>query len=170
METPPEYQVEKKTIRRQNAILRGSGNEEGRIVQKKTQEDFEKADIKQLKNYVFDNNILGWRNLDWLMKIPASKKTNLIVDEKPSKNTAIKMIFQTYRSVVPLSASNDQHSYNGAPTGEPIWILAFKVEEDKIYIAIEDTFVENGREINLNFQEVSKAELFEKLKMFDSTE
>jgi OmpA family len=118
-----------------------------------------------LKYYVFSTARLGWRNLDWLMKI--KNKTDYKVYIKPDKDIDIKLIFKNYRSVVPLSAGDNYYYFSGAPLDYEAWLLAFKILDGEAYIGIEDVKIGQEGHEGFNFEKVTLEELYMKLKVFD---
>ena len=118
-----------------------------------------------LKYYVFNTSRLGWRNLDWLMKI--QNKTDYRVNLEPDENIDIKLIFKEYRSVIPLLPVNSYYHFSGAPVGYNAWLLAFKVENGKAYMGLKDVRIDANVVEEFNFEEVTSENLYEKLKVFD---
>jgi hypothetical protein len=118
-----------------------------------------------LSYYVFNTNRLGWRNLDWLMKI--QDKIDYKVHLQPKENIEIKLIFKDYRSVVPLFPSENCYHFDGAPIGYEAWLLAFKVENDKVYLGLTEVEIDEKGISDFIFEEVTIDELYEILKVFD---
>lgn len=118
-----------------------------------------------LKYYVFNTNRLGYSNIDWLLKVP--NRTNYEVFEKLDKNMDIKLIFKKYRSVLPFSKEENSYLMPGAPVDYEAWILAFKVEQGNVYLAIEEVTINEEGLQKLNLQKVTLDQLYKQLEVFD---
>ena len=118
-----------------------------------------------LKYYVFNITRLGWYNLDWLLKYDDSIDYKVRVD--PEKNLDVKLVFKEYRSVIPLIPENGYYHLPDAPLNCEAWLFAFKVQNGKAYLAIEDVTINENGINNLNLETVSIKELYNKLKVFD---
>lgn len=129
-------------------------------------EQFRNMQTDSMKYYVFNTRRLGWMNLDWLMKI--KEKTDYKVHIKPEKDLDIKLVFKKYRSIVPLFPGKDHYYFDGLPPGYEAWLVAFKVQEGKAYVAIEPITIDALGKSGLKLEEVSPDELYERLKVFDN--
>ena len=118
-----------------------------------------------LRYYVFDVSKLGWTNIDWLSKITESVK--LDVHTAADANTDIKLVFKNQRSIVPFVPLDSLYRYSNAPNGYDACVVGFRVSEGKTYLAMQLIKINGSAITDLNFEEVTIDELYERLISLD---
>lgn len=130
-------------------------------------EQFANLPIHSLHNYVFNVNSAGWRNLDWLMKIPAHKKTPQIVLDSTMHNCQINLLYNNYKSLLPFIPVKNYYRLSGCAKGEPATIYGFMVKDGTAYFASKSITVGQDQKYTLDFKKITLQDLYKILSDFD---
>ena len=140
---------------------------------KKMDSMFAKLDGKKLINipkdkveYYIYERLLGWTNLDWMMKI--QDKIPYGVNIQPENNLCIRIAFKDYRSVIPLNPKEDKYDAGLMPNGYKAWVVALKYVNSMPMLAIKDITIDSNYISSLQFEELSIEKLKKKLEILDN--
>lgn len=118
--------------------------------------------------YLLQSNKLGWINCDRFIKKGANLTSCSVLHEK-HQNLDVKIFFEAYRSLLGGGTGSSAGTvFKNIPIGQNITVLAIKVEDDKIFMSMEDTVVTKNGEYELEFSEVTQEQLkaeLERLKI-----
>lgn len=123
------------------------------------------SDVSNLSYYTFQTKQLGWINCDRFSSYPDPKIT-MKTDLEMGGDRDCKLVFQKIKSVMP-STYNVNFEFVNIPEKEPIFIVALKYENTKIYLSIQNTLT-SKKAPDIQFHEVTIDELKEALKVLDN--
>ncbi len=116
-----------------------------------------------LEYYVFNSQKLGWINCDRFLNEPVVNLITFKIDEKFSKDTNIKIVYKSIKSIMP-SYSNRHFSYPNSLKEQEIWIVGLKYIDNTPYLALKETVINKNQEHNLDFKPYPLDELITELK------
>jgi TonB family protein len=123
--------------------------------EKKEQKDgFQQTNTADLNRYVFSTSQLGWINCDKFIRDNRQKINYSIRIDQPG-NAIATVIFHRYRSILPGNVEANRIRFMNVPPGEKISIVAFRTENDQIYLAIKETVITDKEENGLDFKPVT---------------
>ena len=121
--------------------------------------------LKTLKYYTYKNFNWDYRNIDRMK--PGMKFVNYIVENKPDKETDVKIVFKYLRTVVPCFEKSSVYLFKEVYANEPVWVIGLKFTIDKlIYLGMTESNTADKR-TTLKFKSVTIGELGEALKVIN---
>jgi hypothetical protein len=120
-----------------------------------------------LNYYVFNLRRLGWINVDCFSNLKNTQLTTMYVNIKPERNVDCKLAFKQRRVIYPSEWGRNMYEFPRVPKGEEVWVIAVKYLNSQPYIAIVDANT-SDKPIDMEFKQVSLAELKEQLKILDN--
>ncbi len=148
-------------------------------IQLERQQDIEKklmsTDPLDQKNLAFNLNYymasftgVGWKNIDVFSKLNYLKKVNFIINETPSPNISIRLVFTDYDVIAPIySFKENYYQALNFPENLKAWIIAFKAEPDGLYLAKKEIII-SKEEINLEFFKTTTKDLKKELEFLNA--
>lgn len=121
---------------------------------------------RDMNYYIYNLSDLGWKNIDVFSKLNDFQKTNIRINASPSQNLLIKVVFKNYQFIAPTYYTENHYIGKGFPIGAEAWIVAFKTENEKTYLAIQPIKIKEG-EYELSFEEVQASDLRKRLSFLN---
>ncbi len=128
-------------------------------------DDDEKDTIGDLASYLFASSQLEWINCDRFQNYPA--KINYLVDLKNGDDLFLDVIFHQFKSISQGLRNSSAFLFKNVPENEKITLVAIKLLNKKLYLAIKETTTSSVMEQNLVFQEVTPEVLKNEIKKLD---
>ena len=121
--------------------------------------------LKTLKYYTYKNFNWDYRNIDRMK--PGMKFVNFIVENKPDKETDVKIVFMDLRTVVPCFERSSVYLFKEVYANQPVWVIGLKFTIHKlIYLGMKESNTAD-RKTTLEFKSVTIEELGEALKVIN---
>lgn len=119
------------------------------------------------KFYVFNSFNLGWKNVDCFADVSKDDMISMKVNEKPNDEVDVKLVFVDREFVLPGEIIDGKNFYfTGIPKGETAWIVGIKYINGQPLLALHKVTTAE-KSFELEFKEMSLAELKEALKVID---
>lgn len=117
----------------------------------------------ELNHYIFSVSQLRWINCDRFDNYK-NPKTNysILIDE--SNKTIVNVIFHRIKAIVPGCIESNRITFKNVPLGEMITIVAVKMVNNKLFLAVKETEVTDKEETELDFQPVTVKLLKEEME------
>lgn len=122
--------------------------------------------LSDLSYYIYNSRELGWINCDAFLDISKWDKTVVSIDEKPSINTDVKLIFKNNRTVLPATTAGGKIQFKGVPKDYEAWIVAIKYVNGSPLLALKEITIAEETH-SLEYEELNLTQLKEKLKVLD---
>jgi TonB family protein len=141
--------------RRSNSI---SNNEDLRAeFEKKVNDDsLKETTVSDVNRYVFSASRLGWINCDRFSKY-SSNRTNYSIRIDQADQAIVTLIFQRFKSILPGYVESNRIVFTNVPIGEKVMIVAVKMVNNKLFLAVKETEISNKVETDLDFKPISMA-------------
>jgi hypothetical protein len=121
--------------------------------------------LKTLKYYTYKNFNWDYRNIDRIR--PGMKFVNYIVENKPDKETDVKIVFKDLRTVVPCFEKSSVYLFKEVYDNQPVWVIGLKFTIDKlIYLGMFESNTADKKS-KLDFKKVTIDELRDVLKIIN---
>lgn len=125
-------------------------------------ENSQETTVSNVNRYVFSVTRLEWINCDrFLRNMPSSTDFSVLLDD--TQNTIVNIVFHRFKTILQGTVKSNRFTFSNIPLGEKITIVAFKVANDKIFLAVKETVITDKEETELDFQpatiEVLKKEI-----------
>lgn len=125
----------------------------------------DKAGKDAIKYYVYKNANWDYRNIDRYK--PGSKFIDFIVNNKPSAESDVKLMYKSTRTAVPCFERANSYIFKSINEGVDVWAVGIRyTSKQQIFLAIKEVNTSDKR-TTLDFEEVSIEELKSKLKVLD---
>ena len=139
-------------------------------LEKRIKEDnLQEASIIDVDRYVFSVSQLGWINCDRFDNDKNPKTDfSILIDEQDK--TIVNLIFHRIKAIVPGRIESNRIIFKNVPLGEKITIVALKIVNCKLFLAVKETEITDNEETILDFQPVTMKWLkkeIEKLNKFN---
>lgn len=118
--------------------------------------------------YTLNSPKLGWINCDRFVR-SKKRKIKYKLKIKDAEGANVKMIFKSISSVLPSKRINEDYSFGEIPINEDVILLAIKKRGEKLFLGIKDVMTQAVSELDIEFKEVTVAELKVELKKLNST-
>jgi hypothetical protein len=125
-----------------------------------------KVSIEDMNAYVFQTNTLGFINCDAFYSVSPDRMVVMATDEVQTGDADVKLVFKKRKSILPCTVVNDKLVFRNIPKGEEAVIVAFKIENGKPYLAMQNV-VTTSEVQNLVYKPTTIAALREKVKTLD---
>ncbi len=125
--------------------------------------NFQKTNALELNHYIFRVSQLGWINCDRFDNTKNPKTNYSILIDEPN-NTIVNVIFHRIKAVVPGCIESNRITFKNVPLGEKITIVAVKMVNNKLFLAVKDTEITDKEETELDFQPVTVKLLKEEIE------
>ncbi len=122
----------------------------------------------EMNYYMFGSTELNLINCDRFLNLPPERLVAYKVDLQPTKTTDAKIVYRSINSIFPGNRAEDNFVYVNAPKKKRIWVVAFKYENGKAEMALEETTIKELPFTDLNFKEYTIKEMREKLKILNT--
>ncbi len=116
------------------------------------------SDVKNISTVVYSTTQLGWLNVDKLKKIKG-KKAKIEVNVRPAYNIDFKIIMQDYAAVIIGEKTNEKFIFKKLPKNQKGILIGLKYDNDKIFLATKELFIDDTEINEIEFREVSVTEL-----------
>jgi hypothetical protein len=125
----------------------------------------DKAGKDALKYYVYKNANWDYRNIDRYK--PGSKFIDFIVNNKPSAESDVKLMYRSTRTAVPCFERANSYVFKSISEDAAVWAIGIRyTSKQQIFLAIKEVNTSDKR-TTLDFGEVSVEELKRRLKVLD---
>ncbi|HRH37995.1 MAG TPA: hypothetical protein PK760_06605, partial [Flavobacteriales bacterium] len=115
-------------------------------------------DARDLGNYVFAANQLGWINCDRFYDVPAAQKYELVVQDADTAKKNVYLVYTGINSMMKLQRdAAGRYLQGGVPRNEPAVVVAYKVENGKAFLCKQP--VDPRKQMKLEFAPASVAEI-----------
>ena len=118
------------------------------------QEDFQETNVIDVNRYFFNVSQLGWINCDRFDNNKNLKTNYSILIDEPNKTIA-NVIFHSIKAIVPGCIESDRITFKNVPLGEMITIVAVKMVNNKLFLAIKETEITDKLETELDYKPVT---------------
>lgn len=119
-------------------------------------DNFHETTVTDVNRYVFSAARLGWINCDrFLRNTISSTGFSVLIDD--TQNSIVNIVFHKYKTIMRGTVKSNRVTFSNVPLGEKITIVAFKVADDKIFLAVKETVITDKEETELDFQPVTKS-------------
>lgn len=117
---------------------------------------FDKGFVQEMEYYTLNIGWIGWVNCD---RFSNDSRQKVVMTMDADEKTSVFMIFSKIASQIAPLRINNRAQFNAIPLGEPIRIIAIRVENDKVFMDRIDQEVKAGF-VNINpTTRVSKEEV-----------
>lgn len=135
-----------------------------KVIETRFKEDnFQNTNTNDLNRYIFSVSQLGWVNCDRFDTSKNPKTNYSILIDKPNK-TIVNVIFHRIKAIVPGCIESNRIIFKNVPLGEKITIVAVKMVDSKLFLAVKDTEITDKEETELDFQPVTVKLLKEEME------
>jgi hypothetical protein len=122
--------------------------------------------LNDLSYYIYNTRDLGWINCDAFMDVSRWNKTVVSINEKPSQNIDVKLVFKDNRTVLPATDVDGKITFQGVPKDYEAWIVAIKYVDGSPLLALKEITIAKETH-QLEFEELTLNQLNEKLTVLD---
>jgi TonB family protein len=116
--------------------------------------NFQETNALDVNHYIFSVSQLGWINCDRFDNDKNPKTNYSILIEEPNK-TIVNVIFHRIKAIVPGCIESNRITFKNVPLGEMITIVAVKMVNGKLFLAVKKTEITDKEETELDFQPVT---------------
>jgi TonB family protein len=116
--------------------------------------NFQETNALDVNHYIFSVSQLGWINCDRFDNNKNPKTNYSILIEEPNK-TIVNVIFHRIKAIVPGCIESNRITFKNVPLGEMITIVAVKMVNNKLFLAVKETEITDKEETELDFQPVT---------------
>ncbi len=117
-------------------------------------DNFQETTVSDVNRYVLNAARLGWINCDRFLRNKAST-TSFSVLMNETQTSIVNIIFHRFKTIMRGTVESNRALFCNVPLGEEITIVAFKVSDDKIFLAVKETVITDKEETVLDFQPVT---------------
>lgn len=118
-------------------------------------DNFQETTVSDVNRYVFSSARLGWINCDRFLRNRISTTGfSVFIDE--TQNCIVNIVFHRFKTIMRGAVKSRRITFSNVPLGEKITIVAFKIVEDQIFLAVKETLITDKEETELDFQLVTK--------------
>ncbi len=111
-------------------------------------------DNENISRYLLSTSKLGWINCDRFIDND-QPKVDYLVRLKDSYQSDVKIVFHKFKSVLQGGLDKNGHHFSGMPLNEKVTVIAIKYKNDKPFLAIDETTINEVGEIKLAFEPVT---------------
>jgi TonB family protein len=116
--------------------------------------NFQETNALDVNHYIFSVSQLGWINCDRFDNDKNPKTNYSILIDEPNK-TIVNVIFHRIKAIVPGCIESNRITFKNVPLGEMITIVAVKMVNSKLFLAVKETEITDKEETELDFQPVT---------------
>ncbi len=142
-----------------------------RIMEERKMKNFEskigRDDIDQtnLNYYISKTTKLGWMNCDRFMIVPDIMKTDVLVQQQPSDNIVISLVFRKIKSMMSYNYSNyEYYGFNDIPKRYKCYLVVLKYENKIPYLSLQEVTITNDLVIEPEFKQYTVEGLKKELR------
>jgi hypothetical protein len=126
-----------------------------------------KVSLSDVNYYVSSFQGFGWKNIDAFSKMNESSKTNFELKEKPLGETVLRLVFEDYNIIAPISnVEKGNFLAVNFPKRAKAWVVGINVNEDGLFLA-KQKFTIDGSTVELQFVRIEPKDLRKELELLN---